>query len=57
MLAAEFSGSGLNRTGYVRPGKLFTANDALFRRSVGKVTEKTRLAVVDTVILLLRSHK
>lgn len=57
LTAEDFSDGGLNRTSYVRPGKLFTANEALFRRSVAKVREKKLLAVVDAVILLLHSHK
>ncbi|HET9680045.1 MAG TPA: type II toxin-antitoxin system PemK/MazF family toxin [Gammaproteobacteria bacterium] len=52
----DLSGGDLNRTSYVRPSKLFTASEMLFQRSVGQMIEEKRLAVVDTIISLLRGN-
>jgi mRNA interferase MazF len=57
LTAEDFTDGGLNRTSYVRPGKLFTANEILFRRSVANVSKQKLLAIVDAVILLLRGHE
>ncbi len=40
---SDFQIGSLNRLSYIRPGKLFTANQSLFRRSVGKITERKLL--------------
>jgi mRNA interferase MazF len=45
----------LNRTSYVRPGKLFTANETLFRRSIASVNEQKLATIVDAVVSLLRN--
>jgi mRNA interferase MazF len=50
----DFGLGGLNRTSYARPGKLFTANEALFRSSVGTLSKSKFLTVVDAVVALLR---
>ena len=41
---ADFAGGGLELTSYVRPGKLFTANEALMIETVGRLrAEQLRL--------------
>lgn len=41
--AMDFASGGLELTSYVRPGKLFTANEALMIETVGRLrTEKLR---------------
>jgi mRNA interferase MazF len=57
LTAKDFTDGGLNRVSYVRPGKLFTANETLFRRSVARVSKQKLSAIVDAVILLLRNHR
>ena len=51
---AGFAIGGLERTSYARPGKLFTANESLGARSVGRLTPGTAEAVLSAVIRLLR---
>jgi mRNA interferase MazF len=36
----DFQTGSLQRTSYIRPGKLFTAHDTLFRRAVGRLTDR-----------------
>jgi mRNA interferase MazF len=57
LTAKDFTAGGLDRISYVRPGKLFTANEALFRRSVANVSEQKLLAIVDAIIALLRNQE
>lgn len=57
LTADNFATGSLNRTSYVRPGKLFTANESLFRRSVATVSEQKLAVILDTVISMLRSGR
>ncbi len=50
---ASFTRGGLNLTSYARPGKLFTANDALIAREVGEITDATLDELVAAVVELL----
>ena len=50
---ASFARGGLDLTSYARPGKLFTANDALIVREVGTLTDATLNALVTAVTTLL----
>ena len=50
----DFSTGGLKRTSYVRPGKLFTTNEGLIVRSVGKVNGKKEQEIRDAVVDLFR---
>lgn len=56
LTAEDFSGGGLDRISYVRPGKLFTASESLFRRAVAELAHNKRVVVVDAVIALLRGR-
>ncbi len=51
----DFEQGSLQRTSYVRPGKLFTANESLIVREVGMLTPETQQKVVEGVVRLLRS--
>ena len=50
----DFAEGSLNRVSYVRPGKLFTAQEGLMRRRVGSLTPTSHERVVDEVVALLR---
>lgn len=51
--AADFSTGSLRITSYVRPGKLFTANESLFVKQVGELNEVSRKKIVDAISDLL----
>lgn len=52
---ADFTQGSLQRTSYLRPGKLFTAHHSLFQRTVGRINEtkleQTRNAVIEIIRL------
>ena len=50
----DFAQGSLERTSYVRPGKLFTANEALLVRPAGVLRRTAHARVVESVIALLR---
>ncbi len=50
---AAFSGGGLQRTSFARPGKLFTANESLFSALAGTLQEPPFLRVRDAVVALI----
>ncbi len=52
---SDFTRGSLQRTSYLRPGKLFTAHYSLFRRVVGQNDEQKLNQVRNAVIALLRS--
>lgn len=49
----DFHQGSLQRTSYIRPGKLFTANEALLVREVGQVQVAVRRRVVEAIERLL----
>ena len=51
----DFVSGGLKVSSYVRPGKLFTANERLIAKSVGKLRDDSLRRVVDAVVALLRT--
>ena len=51
----HFSRGSLRRTSYVRPGRLFTANDALIVREVGELKLDIHRGIVEAIEQLLRS--
>jgi len=53
----SFAAGGLERASYVRPGKLFTANESLVVRSVGELTVSARGEVLAAGIALLRGDE
>lgn len=50
---ADFQTGSLQRISYARPGKLFTANTALFRGIVGQLKAQCHQQIVRTIIALL----
>lgn len=46
LTGADFAVGNLNRDSFVRPGKLFTANQGLFKHVVGRVDEQRFRSVV-----------
>lgn len=50
----SFTHGNLHRTSYARPGKLFTANDALIAREVGTLKIDVRAKIVEAIEKLLR---
>ena len=50
----EFSSGGLLIASFARPGKLFTANEALMIRSLGKLKAVAMQRILDAIVLLLR---
>lgn len=47
--SSDFESGNLNRTSYVRPSKLFTANSSLIVRSVGELSEGKFALIRDAV--------
>jgi len=50
----SFVTGGLQRTSYVRPGKIFTANSSIIQRSVGQVDQKVTKKAIDSVTALVQ---
>ena len=49
----DFETGGLSLVSFVRPGKIFTANESLTRKRVGTVTRATHSAVISTISQIL----
>lgn len=54
LVDADFATGSLLIASYARPGKLFTANDGLMVRSVGRLNAVAFQRVLDAVVGLLR---
>jgi len=52
----SFTYGSLHRTSYARPGKLFTANNALIGSEVGQLKINVHTNIVDAIEKLLRKH-
>jgi mRNA interferase MazF len=50
----DFLDGGLQRISYARAGKLFTANESIFRRNVGTVSQHTFDKIIQTAVDLLQ---
>ena len=55
LTGASFASGGLGRDSVARPGKLFTASQALFVKAVGKLTPQAHRDLVGGVVDVLRS--
>jgi len=53
--AGDFASGGLLIASFVRPGKLFTANDSLIIRAVGTLKDTPFKRLLDAAINLLRA--
>jgi mRNA interferase MazF len=49
----SFELGSLSRVSYIRSGKLFTANETIFRKTAGKIKPHTHQAVVAEIMRLL----
>jgi len=55
LTAAQFLNGFLERESFVRPGKLFTANEKIIVREIGILLEECRQTIVKHIIELLTS--
>lgn len=55
LAAGSFAEGGLPRESFVRPLKLFTANEAIIVRSVGRLTSHAQRAVVGAIVGVLQA--
>ena len=53
--ATSFASGGLRRDSFARPGKLFTASEAIVVRVAGSLTPVTYRTIVEAVVNLIRS--
>ncbi len=51
----SFETGSLKITSYVRPGKLFTANNNLMTKEIGKLKDDVFKDIIETIIKILRS--
>lgn len=54
LTGTDFVEGGLERISYARPGKLFTANEALFAASAGTLIDTTLVRVREAVVALVK---
>ncbi len=53
----DLDAGSLDRTSYVRPTKLFTANDSIVARYVGQLSSDRFHAVIDALVGILESSR
>ena len=51
--SGDFEAGGFSLVSFVRPGKIFTANESLIRKRVGTVTYAKHSAVISTISQIL----
>jgi mRNA interferase MazF len=56
LMAESFADGGLPRDSFVRPGKLFTANESIVVRQAGTLKPAAYRSVVESVVKLLRGE-
>lgn len=54
---SDFQVGSLSKPSFIRPGKLFTANQSLFRRIVGRITVNKLNEVRAAIIALLEGYE
>ena len=54
--AGSFAEGGLPLDSFVRPSKLFTANESIIVRQVGQLSDQAHREVVDAVVRLIRER-
>jgi len=52
---ADYKNGGLNVVSFVRPGKLFTANAALFNKNVATLTDASHEKVISAILQMLKN--
>jgi hypothetical protein len=55
LAAPSFASGGLSRDSFARPGKLFTASEAIVARVAGSLTPSAHRNIVEAVVNLIRS--
>ena len=55
--ASSFTAGGLPLESYVRPGKLFTANESIIVRQVGQVSDVAQSDIVAAIVALLEGRR
>ena len=53
--AASFSSGGLDLDSFARPGKLFTANEAIVAGRAGVLTADAHLGIVEAIVRVLKT--
>lgn len=53
----EFESGGLPHTSYLRPGKLFTANNSLMGRPVGAINAHTLSRILSAIVLIIEPQQ
>ena len=53
--ATSFASGGLTRDSFARPGKLFTASEAIVVRAVGSLTPAAHRSIVESVVKLVQT--
>jgi mRNA interferase MazF len=51
----DYKNGGLNVVSFVRPGKLFTANVALFNKNVAALTDASHEKVISAILQILKN--
>lgn len=54
---ADYKNGGLNVDSFVRPGKLFTANVALFNKNVATLKDASHQKVISAILQILKNGK
>ena len=54
--ATSFAEGGLPLESFVRPSKLFTANDSIIVRQVGQLNDQARRDVISAIVRLFQGH-
>ena len=57
IIQSDFSSGSLSRVSYARPGKLFTASNAIMEKEVGLLTSAKTSSVIKAVIALLEPKR
>jgi mRNA interferase MazF len=57
LAATSFTSGGLSRDSYARPGKLFTASEAIVARVAGVMAPAVHRGVIDAVVNVLRAGR
>jgi mRNA interferase MazF len=55
LTVASFAEGGLPRESFVRPVKLFTANESIIVRPIGRLASRAQRTVVDTIVNMLQA--
>jgi mRNA interferase MazF len=51
----DYKNGGLNLVSFVRPSKLFTANEALINKNVASLNDATHEKVINTILQILKN--